>query len=416
MEQEKIIVVGANIKKQVDFEESIEELVNLAKANQFKVVGILEQNIEKVNNAFYIGPGKVEELLRYKEELDVKTIVFNDELTPSQLRNLEEHLACRIMDRTYLILEIFASRAKTKEARIQVEVAMLHYLMPRLSASNANLSQQSGGSGVRNKGSGEKQIDLDKRNIRTRIVELSKELDLIVNQREVKRKQRDKNEFPSVAIVGYTNAGKSTFMNYMVDKYVHQEEKKVFEQDMLFATLETTVRRIELEDKKRFLLSDTVGFVSKLPHDLVKAFRSTLEEAKEADVILNVVDYSSPQHKSHIEVTLDTLQQIGIENVPIITVYNKIDRFEGEVSNTKDEFYISAKSGEGVNELLDEIKRRLFKDYIKCMMLIPYEEGSLISYINEHTSITWQKEEENGILFRLECSKRDYDKYHKFVI
>ena len=268
------------------------------------------------------------------------------------MRNIEKGIECEVMDRTALILDIFAERAKTREAKLQVEVARLQYLLPRLIGANENLGRQSGGVGTRNKGAGEKKLELDRRKIEEKIAALNKELEELKHQRETQRNLRRKSSVPRIALVGYTNAGKSSIMNSMIDTFRDSEEKKVFEKDMLFATLETSIRSIQLEDNKKFLLSDTVGFVSNLPHDLIKAFRSTLEEVCEADLLLHVVDISNPDYKHQLKVTNETLKEIGAESVPMIYVYNKIDLLDGYLAE-ENGVYISAKKKLGIDKLVE---------------------------------------------------------------
>ena len=322
-EKEKAIIVGVNIDYGDRFIKLMDELENLALACDIEVIGREAQNLVEVNNSLYIGKGKAEEIARKVEALNVDMVIFNNELSGTQMRNLSKIINCEILDRTALILEIFSRRARTKEAKLQVEVARLEYMMPRLVGMHAALGRQGGGSGFFNKGSGEKKIELDRRRIEEKLTDLRRELNELSIDREVQRKKREESDIPLVSLVGYTNAGKSTLMNYMIDRFVKDEEKKVFEEDMLFATLETSVRKIELDDNRKFLLSDTVGFISELPHDLVKAFRSTLEEIKNADLLLEVIDYSDPDFAEHIEVTKETLEKIGASDIPIIYVYNK---------------------------------------------------------------------------------------------
>ena len=290
----RVLLVGANLNEQEYFEESFQELEGLAIACHMEVVGNIVQNLKEISSSFYIGTGKVEEIREEAKELGAEIIVFNNELSPMQLKNLEDKLDIPVIDRTGLILEIFSSRAKTKEAKLQVETARLQYMLPRLVGLNSYLSRQGGGSAFNNKGSGEKKLELDRRKIEERLTELRKRLEELQNTRENQRKQRKKSGLPQVALVGYTNAGKSTIMNAILNYFDQPEEKQVLEQDMLFATLETTIRNITLEDNKQFLLSDTVGFIRQLPHSLIKAFRSTLEEVKQADLLLHVIDYSDP--------------------------------------------------------------------------------------------------------------------------
>ena len=284
-EKEKVLLVGVETDETEDFERSMEELADLAQACEMQVVGILTQKMSAINKSLYIGTGKVKEVREYAAETGAQAVIFDNTLSPSQVRNLNEELELPILDRTGLILDIFAKRAKTREAVLQVETARLKYLLPRLVGMRDALSRQGGGSGsMSNKGAGEKKLELDRRKIEHRIAELQRELKEITKEREVQRSRRNKGRLPLVSLVGYTNAGKSTIMNMLLNAYVKDEEKQVLEKDMLFATLDTTVRRIAPPDRKPFLLSDTVGFISKLPHSLVKAFHSTLEEAKEADL------------------------------------------------------------------------------------------------------------------------------------
>ncbi|MCI9974633.1 GTPase HflX [Clostridioides difficile] len=417
----KGIIVGLNINnKSEDFNELMIELENLCSACDIDVVGSIIQNAKQVNRAYYIGTGKVDELLDLIKKENTDIVVFYNELSTSQLKNLEEKLNCEIIDRTALILDIFAQRAKTREAKLQVEVASLRYMLPRLIGSNENLGRQSGGVGTKNRGSGEKKLELDRRRIEEKITFLNKELDDLKFQRETQRSMRRKSNLPNVALVGYTNAGKSSIMNKLVDTFKNSEEKKVFEKDMLFATLETSVRNIVLSNNKEFLLSDTVGFVSNLPHDLVKAFRSTLEEACEADILLHVVDISNLSYKNHIKVTEDTLKQIGADCIPMINVYNKVDLIGEEVLNNIvddiDGIFVSVKKDINMDKMIKCICDSIFKDYIRCKILIPYSEGYIASYFNDNASIISTEYTEEGTVLDVECSDIEYNKYRKYVL
>ena len=283
----KGIIVGININNKNNFDESMEELKNLCLACQIETVGQIKQNSKKVNSTFYMGSGKIDELKKLVEENNADIVIFNNELSASQVKNIEEEINCNVIDRTALILDIFANRAKTRESKLQVEVAKLQYELPRLVGSNEDLGRQSGGVGTKNRGAGETKLELDRRRIEDKIANLNKELEVLKNQREVQKSKRKKSNIPNVALVGYTNAGKSSVMNALVEKFINDEDKKVFEKNMLFATLETYVRNIKLDNNKSFLLSDTVGFVGDLPHSLVKAFRSTLEEVCAAHQFLH---------------------------------------------------------------------------------------------------------------------------------
>ncbi|HFK1745021.1 GTPase HflX [Bacillus cereus] len=414
---QRAVLVGVNVGNEDDFAYSMEELTNLAEACDVEVIGQVTQNLQRVNPSHYIGKGKIEEVAAYVQEIDANMVIFNDELSPSQIRNLEEDLDCKVIDRTILILDIFAQRAKTKEAQLQVEVAHLQYMMPRLIGLRESLGRQSGGVGTKNKGVGEKKLELDRRKIEEQISVLNKDLEALVAQRQTQRKQRKKNEIPVVALVGYTNAGKSTTMNAMLEIYNGTEEKQVFEKDMLFATLETSVRNIDLPDNKSFLLTDTVGFVSKLPHHLVKAFRSTLEEVAEADLLIHVVDYANPNYEQLIDITNETLKKIGVENIPTIYTYNKSDMVDVEIPKVQeDRVYLSAKKHVGIEELVEMIRSHIYKEYTKCEMLIPYDHGQVVSYFNNHAHVLSTSYENEGTKLEVECKTSDYEKYKRFAI
>lgn len=414
---QRAVLVGVNVGNKDDFAYSMEELTNLAEACDVEVIGQVTQNLQRVNPSHYIGKGKIEEVAAYVQEIDANMVIFNDELSPSQIRNLEEDLDCKVIDRTILILDIFAQRAKTKEAQLQVEVAHLQYMMPRLIGLRESLGRQSGGVGTKNKGVGEKKLELDRRKIEEQISVLNKDLEALVAQRQTQRKQRKKNEIPVVALVGYTNAGKSTTMNAMLEIYNGTEEKQVFEKDMLFATLETSVRNIDLPDNKSFLLTDTVGFVSKLPHHLVKAFRSTLEEVAEADLLIHVVDYANPNYEQLIDITNETLKKIGVENIPTIYAYNKSDMVDVEIPKVQeDRVYLSAKKHVGMEELVEMIRSHIYKEYTKCEMLIPYDQGQVVSYFNNHAHVLSTSYENEGTKLEVECKTSDYEKYKRFAI
>ncbi|AJQ58522.1 MULTISPECIES: GTPase HflX [Bacillus] len=414
---QRAVLVGVNVGNEDDFAYSMEELTNLAEACDVEVIGQVTQNLQRVNPSHYIGKGKIEEVAAYVKEIDANMVIFNDELSPSQIRNLEEDLDCKVIDRTILILDIFAQRAKTKEAQLQVEVAHLQYMMPRLIGLRESLGRQSGGVGTKNKGVGEKKLELDRRKIEEQISVLNKDLEALVAQRQTQRKQRKKTEIPVVALVGYTNAGKSTTMNAMLEIYNGTEEKQVFEKDMLFATLETSVRNIDLPDNKSFLLTDTVGFVSKLPHHLVKAFRSTLEEVAEADLLIHVVDYANPNYEQLIDITNETLKKIGVENIPTIYAYNKSDMVDVEIPKIQeDRVYLSAKKHVGIEELVEMVRSHIYKEYTKCEMLIPYDQGQVVSYFNNHAHVLSTSYENEGTKLEIECKTSDYEKYKHFAI
>lgn len=419
-ELEKALLVGLDIGEDEDFERSMEELGELAKACQMVVVGMVTQKMEGVNKAFYIGTGKVEEVKEYANTLEAEIVIFDNSLTPSQLRNLQKEIGKPILDRTTLILDIFSRRAKTREAKLQVETARLQYLLSRLVGMHEALTRQGGASGsMSSKGAGEKKLELDRRKIEKRLVELRRELDEVSKERETQSKRRMESRIPKVALVGYTNAGKSTLMNGMVEIYLQDEEKKVLEKDMLFATLDTTVRNINMGNNREILLSDTVGFIHKLPHGLVKAFRSTLEEVKNADLLLYVVDYSDENYRQHIKVTQETLQEIGAADIPVLYVYNKADKcnvvpIPKRVGENK--IYLSAKNRQGLKELSSMILEQVYADYAETEFLFPYNMGQAVSYLLEHAQVLKQEYREEGVYLKVSCHKADAGKYQSYIL
>lgn len=419
-ELERVLLVGVDTGEEQNFEGSMEELKQLAKACYMEPVGTVIQRMEFVHKALYIGTGKVQEVRDAAQALDAQLILFNDTLTPSQIKNLQDELKTPVIDRTTLILNIFEMRARTREAKLQVETAKLQYLLPRLVGMHEALTRQGGTSGsMSSRGAGEKKLELDRRHIEHRISELRKELDAISRERETQRKRREQSRIPLVALVGYTNAGKSTIMNHMVERFVGDEEKKVLEKDMLFATLDTTIRRINTGNNQDFLLTDTVGFIHKLPHGLVKAFRSTLEEIKGADLLLQVVDVSDPGYQEQMETTKETLRELGAGDIPMVIAFNKADRlFENPYPRTAgtNKIYISARQPESIELLVKEIIRRVYADYEEIQLLIPYEKGSIVSYLQENAQILEQTYEPEGTRMRVNCHHADAGKYEQYVV
>ncbi len=416
-ESERALLVGVNIDYKEDFLRLMDELENLALACEFDVVGREIQNLIEVNKPLYLGKGKAEEISQRVKAENIDVVIFNNELSHTQLRNLQKILDCAILDRTSLILEIFSKRARTKEAKLQVEVARLEYMLPRLVGLHSSLGRQGGGAGLSNKGLGEKKLELDRRRIEEKLVELRRDLDDLSQDREIQRKQREESDIPLVSLVGYTNAGKSSLMNYMIDRFVKDDEKKVLEEDMLFATLETAVRKIELENNRKFLLSDTVGFISELPHDLVKAFRSTLEEIKNADLLIEVIDYSDPNWDEHKRVTEETLEKIGASDIPVVYVYNKAELVLEKLPLVdENEIYLSIKERRGLDELIEIITQKLFENYKRCLMLIPFDQGSVVSYLNDHATVFSTDYNEKGTLLNVECRASQYNKYKEYVV
>ncbi len=411
--RDKAITVGVQLNQRSGFRASMEELRNLADACELEVAGEVTQKADKIVTATYMGSGKLKELKERLAACEAGIAIFNDELSPSQIRNLEAELDCRVIDRTLLILDIFASRAQSREAKLQVEVARLQYMLPRLIGLRESLGRQGGGAGLKNRGSGETKLELDRRRIEDRVAALQADLEKLTARRQVQRNQRRKNEIPVVCLVGYTNAGKSSLMNAVIRKVDPGSDKEVLAKDMLFATLETSVRSIALPNRRSFLLADTVGFVSQLPHHLIKAFRSTLEEVTNADLLLHVVDCSDPESAKRIEVTNDTLRELGAGDIPLLYVYNKADLAEDRryPEAADGGIYLSAREGSGIDELVALIGERIFTDDKTCEVVIPFDQGRLVSYFKENAVIHALSHEENGTRLEMTCREADYDKY-----
>lgn len=413
----RVLLVGLDTGEEADFDHSMEELKSLAEAAGKQVAGIIVQRMENVNKALYIGSGKVEEVKEYAEECEADEIIFDNALTPSQIRNLGRELELPVLDRTNLILDIFALRARSREAKLQVETARLQYILPRLAGMREALSRQGGTTGSRSsRGAGETKLELDRRKIEHRISELRKELESVERARETMRKKRGRSGVPQVALVGYTNAGKSTLMNRMVDLYGERREKTVLEKDMLFATLDTNVRSIHTGDHRPFFLVDTVGFIHKLPHGLVKAFHSTLEEVCCADLLVQVVDVSDEHYREQMEVTAKTLMELGAGNIPQIVVYNKADkcRMEGLPRRREMQIHMSAVNGVGVEELVELIKETLYAGQKETVFLIPYEKGSITSSLIENTTVLAQEFREDGVWLQVYCGETVSRRYGEY--
>ena len=394
-ETERVILVGVSQQDGDDAEDSVAELAELVETAGAVVVGTLIQKRENIHPGTYVGTGKVFELEELIEETGATGIVCDDELSPAQLKNLEEALKTKVMDRTLIILDIFATRASTSEGKIQVELAQLKYRLSRLSGLGRSLSRLGGGIGTR--GPGEKKLEMDRRLINSRVAQLNRELKEVQRHREVNRQQRKRSGIPVVAVVGYTNAGKSTLLNHLTNA-------EVLEEDKLFATLDPTTRILELTNNQKVLMTDTVGFIRKLPHHLIDAFRSTLEEAKYADIILHVVDASNPQMDKQMYIVYDTLRNLEVEGKKIITAFNKTDRI-GQPEPLHDfraerTVHISAKYGDGLEDLkniLEEILREE-KDFLECT--IPYRDAGVIQKIREKGELLSEEYREDGIFVR----------------
>lgn len=388
--KELAVLVGINLNNDPSFDHSIKELKQLAEACEIQVMCIHTQNLSSPNTALYIGSGKLKEVQESLEMYGANTLIFDNALSPVQVRNLNRELDALILDRTSLILRIFEKRAKTGEAKLQVELARYQYLLPRLIGLRDNLSRQGGASGaLSNKGLGEKKLELDRRRIEKHITELKHQLAEIEANKKTMRKKRNLSSLSQVALVGYTNAGKSTIMNQLVSRFLEDESKLVLEKDMLFATLETKVRKISPPGKKPFLLSDTVGFIDKLPHQLIKAFRSTLQEVEEADLLLHVVDYSDSDVDEHLRVTEETLQELSASHIPVLYVYNKVDKTDSapyprQVGN---KLYLSAKSEEGISLLLDAIEKALSSKDKEVTLMLPFSHGHIVSLLTGEAQV-----------------------------
>ncbi|MTI70930.1 MAG: GTPase HflX [Firmicutes bacterium] len=421
VKKERVLLVGVDLKNKkkdrIDIKSSMGELKKLAEAAGGLVIENIIQNKEKINPACYIGKGKAEEIARYCEELNIDLIVFNDELSGTQLRNLEDIIGKRVIDRTAIILDIFAKRATTKEGKLQVELAQLKYRLPRLVGLGTELSRT--GAGIGTRGPGEKKLEIDRRHISSRINEVKNQLKNIENIRKTKRTKRLNSRIPIVALVGYTNAGKSTLLNTIIknnDDY--KKEREVFTYDMLFATLETNLRKATLPNGQSILITDTVGFVNKLPTHLIEAFKGTLEEVVYADLLLHVVDITNENLDIQFDTTLKILRELGVDRKPTITVFNKIDRKRSTEINYNikgPKSFISAKEKMNTNELLKLIEDSLPRQYYDVKLLIPFSESDIVSYLFDSTKVKEFKHTQKGTFIETTVNEIDYEKYKGYI-
>lgn len=415
------MIVGVELETDtIEIDNSMDELEELVNAAGGLVISRVIQKRSSIDPAYFIGIGKAKEIKNYCDELDINTVVFNDELSGAQLRNLESIIDRKIVDRTNLILDIFANRATSKEGKLQVKLAQLKYRLPRLVGFRDYLSREGGGIGTR--GPGEQKLETDRRHILREIDNIEKALKDAEKARTIKRKQRENSNLPIVALVGYTNSGKSTLLNKIIemnDEY--KESKRVFVYDMLFATLDTSLRKGKLPNGQSFLLTDTVGFVSKLPTHLIEAFKGTLEEVRYADLLLHVVDASNEDLDIQIKTTNNILKELEVLDKPIITVFNKMDKvdisnllFEGNYVAKK--IFISSKNATNLDKLLEMIQENLPQVYRDITLVIPYDEQALVNYFLENYEVEHIEYEEDGTELKLNINQIDYKKYLEYII
>lgn len=403
--KERVILVGVSEQDGDDAEDSLAELAELVKTAGASVAGTLIQKRELIHPGTYVGTGKVAEIAELLEHTGATGIVCDDELSPAQLKNLETMLNTKVMDRTLIILDIFAARATTSEGKIQMELAQLKYRLSRLTGLGRSMSRLGGGIGTR--GPGEKKLEIDRRLINDRIAQLNRELKEVVKHREIARAKRERNAVPVVAIVGYTNAGKSTLLNHLTDA-------EVLEEDKLFATLDPTTRMLELEGHQQVLLTDTVGFIRKLPHHLIEAFKSTLEEAKYADYIIHVVDASNPQRDKQMYIVYETLDHLGVKNKKILTLFNKIDirTDDDPLQDFRADhvLQISATENAGLDAVKDVLQEMLREDKIYIERVIPYAQAGVLQLVRNKGELVSEEYVPEGISIRAYVPMEVYGK------
>ncbi|MCF6460739.1 GTPase HflX [Clostridium sp. Cult3] len=419
--REKALIVGVElVTDTIDIDNSMDELQELVNAAGGVVISRITQRRDAIDPAYFIGKGKAEEIKNYCDELDINLVVFNDELSGAQIRNLENIIDRKIVDRTNLILDIFANRASSREGKLQVKLAQLNYRLPRLVGFRDYLSREGGGIGTR--GPGEQKLETDRRHILREIDNIERALKDAEKARNIKRKRRENSNLPIVALVGYTNAGKSTLLNRIIEMAGEKKEiKKVFVYDMLFATLDTSLRRAKLPNGQPFLITDTVGFVSKLPTHLVEAFKGTLEEVKYADLLLHVVDASNSDLDIQIKTTYNILKELEVLEKPIITVFNKIDKanvsdlvYDSRYVDKK--VFISSKDRTNLGKLLELVEENLPQEYKKVKLMIPYDRQNLVNYFLDNYEVDHIEYLVEGTRLNLSINQIDYERYSEYIL
>lgn len=411
-ESEKALLVGLDRHGKWAIEDSLNELAQLAETAGAEVLGMTWQKKDRPDPALFIGRGKVQELNLLRQERGANLIIFDDELSPAQQRNLEKLLGTKVLDRPALILDIFAQRARSHEGKLQVELAQLRYTLPRLGGQGLVLSRLGGGIGTR--GPGESKLEVDRRRIRDRINDIAAQIENIKKQRNLHRKRRENTRIPTIALVGYTNAGKSTLLNTLTNSDVFAENK-------LFATLDPTTRHMTLPDGQEALLTDTVGFIQKLPHHLIAAFRATLEEVIQADILLHVTDISHPQYKEQGQAVFQVLRELHVNTKDLITVFNKVDKIESQETITEllrldNSIAISAVSGIGINNLLELIQKTLKKQTVEIQLLIPYSDNHVIAKLYDTSTVLSNEYREDGIYVLISLPPDQMNRFSTYII